>query len=238
MIEKQFWINVKEAWIVSAQTKITNVHDDSEGTKDFSMPDDSEDMEVSFDDIDFDRSVESVISGGDFVMKDRQDHVAAKEQTVTPSRPALDTAAFEQKMGQRTLQGYAEAARLLLHCELPEEINGLYEELILRLPVLQDAVTKFEGVYQTDLDQFYDYYIPETLQLTSAYLEYLDAGIGEDIVNETEKEILDALKQLLIAVNDKVDEIYKFASIEIKAKAKALESLMSQDGYVDPKFKL
>ena len=54
MIEKQFWINVKEAWIVSAQTKITNVHADSEGTKDFSMPDDSEDMEVSFDDIDFD----------------------------------------------------------------------------------------------------------------------------------------------------------------------------------------
>ena len=141
-------------------------------------------------------------------------------------------------MGQRTLQGYTEAARLLLYCELPEEIKGLYEELILRLPVLQDAVTKFEGVYQTDLDQFYDYYIPETLQLTSAYLEYLDAGIGEDIVNETEKEILDALKQLLIAVNDKVDEIYKFASIEIKAKAKALESLMSQDGYVDPKFKL
>ena len=102
MIEKQFWINVKEAWIVSAQTKITNVHADSEGTKDFSMPDASEDMEVSFDDIDFDRSVESVISGGDFVMKDRQDHVAAKEQTVAPSRPALDTAAFEQKMGQRT----------------------------------------------------------------------------------------------------------------------------------------
>lgn len=234
MIEKQFWINVKEAWIVSAQTKITNVHADSEGTKDFSMPDDSEDMEVSFDDIDFDRSVESVISGGDFVLKEGQE----KEQTVAPSRPALDTAAFEQKMGQRTLQGYTEAARLLLHCELPEEIKGLYEELILRLPVLQDAVTKFEGVYQTDLDQFYDYYIPETLQLTSAYLEYLDAGIGKDIVNETEKEILDALKQLLIAVNDKVDEIYKFASIEIKAKAKALESLMSQDGYVDPKFKL
>ena len=154
MIEKQFWINVKEAWIVAAQPKITNVHADSEGATDFSVPDDSEDMEVSFDDIDFDRSVESVISGGDFVMKDRQDHVAAKEQTVAPSRPVLDTAAFEQKMGQRTLQGYTEAARLLLHCELPEEINGLYEELILRLPVLQDAVTKFEGVYQTDLDQF------------------------------------------------------------------------------------
>ena len=51
MIEKQFWINVKEAWIVAAQPKITNVHDDSEGATDFSVPDDSEDMEVSFDDI-------------------------------------------------------------------------------------------------------------------------------------------------------------------------------------------
>ena len=61
MIEKQFWINVKEAWIVAAQPKITNVHADSEGATDFSVPDDSEDMEVSFDDIDFDRSVESVI---------------------------------------------------------------------------------------------------------------------------------------------------------------------------------
>ena len=39
-------------------------------------------------------------------------------------------------------------------------------------------------------------------------------------------------------MNDKIDEIYKFASIEIKAKAKALESMMSQDGYVDPKFKI
>ena len=48
-----------------------------------------------------------------------------------------------------------------------------------------------------------------------------------DNKSETHKEL----------VNEKIDEIYKFASIEIKAKAKALESLMSQDGYVDPNYK-
>ena len=74
--------------------------------------------------------------------------------------------------------------------------------------------------------------------MTSTYLEYLDAGIGDDIVKETEVEIVDAVKKLIIAVNDKIDEIYKFASIEIKAKAKALESLMSSEGYVDSGFKI
>ena len=141
-------------------------------------------------------------------------------------------------MELRTLQGYTEAAKLLLCCELPEEMDGLYQELISRMPVLQDAITKFESVYQADVEEFYEYYIPETLQLTSTYLEYLDAGIGDDIVKETEVEIVDAVKKLIIAVNDKIDEIYKFASIEIKAKAKALESLMSSDGYIDSKFKL
>ena len=41
-----------------------------------------------------------------------------------------------------------------------------------------------------------------------------------------------------MAYNDKVDEIYRFASMEIKAKAKALESIMSQDGHVDSKYKI
>jgi hypothetical protein len=106
------------------------------------------------------------------------------------------------------------------------------------MPVLQDAIVKFESVYQSDMTQFYGYYIPEALQLTATYLEYLNVGIRDQIIQEAEKEVLDAASKLLFAVNDKIDEIYKFASIEIKAKAKALESLMSQDGYVDSNFKI
>ena len=48
---------------------------------------------------------------------------------------------------------------------------------------------------------------------------------------------MEALDKLIIGVNEKVDEIYKFASIEIKAKAKALDSVMGQNGYVSPEFK-
>ena len=76
------------------------------------------------------------------------------------------------------------------------------------------------------------------MQLTSIYIEYLDVGIGEAILQENEREVLDATNKLIIAVNDKVDEIYKYASIQLKAKAKALESIMSQNGHLDPSQKI
>lgn len=43
---------------------------------------------------------------------------------------------------------------------------------------------------------------------------------------------------LLLAINEKINEIYKFASIEIKAKAKALDAIMNQEGYVDSTYKI
>ena len=157
---------------------------------------------------------------------------------VRKHRPQLDKAKFKQMIESQSLPDYVEACRMVRQCELPEEMDNLYQELILRIPVLQESLDKFDDVYQPDMYQFYEYYIPEALQLTSTYIEYLDVGIGAKILEETEKEVLDAARKLIIAVNDKIDEIYKFASIEIKAKAKALESVMSQDGYVDPDFKI
>lgn len=78
----------------------------------------------------------------------------------------------------------------------------------------------------------------ERLKSFTNHSEYWNIGIGEQILRETEQEVLEAVKKLLIAVNDTIDEIYKFATIEIKAKAKAIESVMSQDGYVDLNFKI
>lgn len=157
---------------------------------------------------------------------------------VRPRRPQLNKKLFEELLQKQELLDYTQACRLLRNCELPEKMDDLYKELIIRMPILQESIDKFAEAYEPDMYQFYEYYIPEALQLTATYIEYLDVGIGEKILSETEREVLDAASKLLIAVNDKVDEIYKFASIEIKAKAKALESLMSQDGYVDPNFKI
>jgi len=121
---------------------------------------------------------------------------------------------------------------------LPEKMKELECRLIERLGALQDCITKFGTIYQADLSQFQEYYIPEALQLTVSYLEYIDMDIDQNTITKTETEVLDAIEQLLTGVNDKIEEIRRFAAIELQAKAKALESMLSQDGYVNPEFKL
>lgn len=242
MIERQFWEDAKKVWIVQAPPKIKDIKAGSGGNIDPSLLKDPWDIEgIPFDMVDFDGAVQAAFNGGEIPLKPG---VVVPNQAETdpepekPKRPQLDTEKFDSLLEKQTFPDYVEACKLLRKCELPNEMDNLYASLIERMPVLQVAIVKFESVYQSDMTQFYEYYIPEALQLTATYLEYLNAGIGDQIIQETEKEVLDAADKLLIAVNDKIDEIYKFASLEIKAKAKALESLMSQDGYVDPNFKI
>lgn len=153
-------------------------------------------------------------------------------------RPKLNTDKFEWLIEQQKIPAYTEACHLLLDCELPENMDGLMNQLIERMSVLQETSEKFNGIYEADLSQFYEYYIPEALELTSTYLEYLDIDIGEELINETEKEVMDAIEKLILSVNEKIEEICRYAMIEIRAKAKALDSMMSQDGYVGSEFKI
>jgi hypothetical protein len=242
MIERQFWEDAKKVWIVQAPPKIKDIKAGSGGSIDPSLLKEPWDVEgIPFDMVDFDGAVQVAFNGGEIPLKPgavMPNQTESEPEPEKPKQPQLDTEKFDSLLENQTLPDYVEACKLLRKCELPEEMDELYASLIDRMPVLQDAIVKFESVYHSDMTPFYEYYIPEALQLTATYLEYLDVGIGEQIIRENEREVLDAVDKLLIAINDKIDEIYKFASIEIKAKAKALESLMSQDGYVDPNFKI
>lgn len=164
--------------------------------------------------------------------------IMASPKPVKRKRPKLNTDQFEWLIEQQTIPAYTEACHLLLECELPESMDEIMNQLIERMSVLQETAEKFGGIYEADLSQFYEYYIPEALELTSTYLEYLDLDIGEELINETEKEVMDAIEKLVLSVNEKIEEICKYAMIEIRAKAKALDSMMSQDGYVGSEFKI
>ncbi|MCC8161610.1 MAG: hypothetical protein LIO86_00220 [Lachnospiraceae bacterium] len=155
-----------------------------------------------------------------------------------PARPQFDREHFQALIEEKSLPAYAEAFGLLRKCPLPEEMDGLYGELSGRLLVLQEALDKFQESYQPDLFLFYEYYVPEALRLAATYIDYLDAGAGEKTLDETGAEVLDAAKRLLLAVNEKIDEIYQFAAMETKAEARALESMLSQAGYIDPEYRI
>lgn len=214
MIDRRFWEAAKNAWCVSAQPEIVRVTIGTGGKIDESLLKkpwayEEEEEEISFDALD---------SG----------------KPAPKQKPLLDAAAFDDYIAKKDLPSYVECCKLLMECDLPEEMEEIYTLLADKMRILQEAIQKFQKVYSTDMTEFYEYYIPEALHLTTTYLEYENAGIDEEIVETTKSEVYEAARSLLTAVNDKIDEIYKFASIEIQAQAKALAQLMEQDGFVNP----
>ena len=165
--------------------------------------------------------------------------VLTREESETLSIPdsGLDKKRFTELIQRGGIPNYVSAAKLLMECDLPEEISQIYLQLIDRMPVLKDAVDRFDEIYHADLDQFEGYFAPEALKITAVYLDYQAVKPSEKILKETRDSVFLATRKLLQVVNEKIDEIYRFVTIDANAEAKALETIMSQDGHVDPAFK-
>ena len=159
-------------------------------------------------------------------------------ETGRVSDSGLDKKMFTELVQKGTIPDYVSASWLLMNCELPEEIEQVYRQLADRMPILQDAVDRFDDIYHADVDQFMEYYAPEALKITAVYLDYQAVSPSEKVLKETRDGVLLATKKLLQVVNEKIDEIYKFVMIDANAEAKALEAIMSQNGHVDPEYRI
>ena len=260
MIERTFWEEVRNNWILEVPPQISDLKTSSGGEIDSSLLEDPWSQEgIPFDMVDYDDAMEAALAGESYQAPKRRGYMpkAASGQEFHPvpqpaskpsaqaikppeerKKPKFDSVGFEERMERRTLTDYIEAGKLLLKCELPEKMEKLAQDVVERMSVLQTNISQFEKVYQPDLSQFYDCFIPDTLQMAASYLEYVDAGIDADIIKEAEKEAAAAMERLIMSANEEIQEIHRYAKIEIHAQAKALESMMSQDGYVDPAFKI
>ena len=150
----------------------------------------------------------------------------------------LNKKRFRELIQKGGIPNYVAASGLLLECNLPDEIAQTFRQLVDRMPILQDAVTRFDDIYHADMDQFEEYFAPEALKITAVYLDYQAVRPSEKILKETRDSVFLATRKLLQVVNEKIDEIYRFVTIDANAEAKALETLMSQDGYVDPEHRI
>ena len=153
-------------------------------------------------------------------------------------KPKLDKNVYDKLIEEQNLASFIEAFKMLRKCMISRKMDDRIKILIERIEVLRDSIEKYNDVYQPDIFNFCDYYIPEILRLSETYLDYVEADIKWKILHENEMEIVSALDELLVAVNDKIDEIYRFASIELEAQARAVESIMNQNGYVKSDYKM
>lgn len=236
MINNEFWKDAAFSWSWKAKLDV-NVKTGSGGQissellkKPWEVFDDEE--YVDFNKVDYDASVKSMMSGGDVILKDTNEEIDKDDEI------CIDSDRFDSYLEEGTISGFVNCFKMLIDCGLPENVTEKFREMVKRLVVLDESVSRFKKVYETDLSMFVDNYIPEALNLTVGYIEYVNAKVDENILESTKAEIVEAVDTLLVGVNDKIDEIYKFASIELKAAAKALNATMNLDGYVDPKFKI
>ena len=174
------------------------------------------------------------------VNNDIESNEGAESYDITTSIPRskLKRKEFEEFIEMRSIPGFVGACKLILECDLPEDIKINYDLLIKRMPILQDSIEKFDSIYHADIEQLIDYYAPEALKVTATLLDYMAVNPSENVLEETHENVALATKKLVQVINEKIDEIYKFVTIETNAQAKAIETVMSQDGYIDPQFKI
>ncbi len=175
---------------------------------------------------------------GDNKHESKSAEIAGEAQPAETYRPKLDKDRFKTLINAKGIPNYVNACKMLLECELPEEIEDNYRMLVERMPILQDAIDRFDEVYHIDMDMFDEYFAPEALSVTATYLDYEAVSPSESILSSIRENVLQASKKLLLVVNEKIDEIYRFVTIETNAEARALEAIASQYGYVDSEFRM
>lgn len=143
-----------------------------------------------------------------------------------------------EEIGIGDISHYVSICERFLQNEMPNAIRENYQNLMDRVGVLQESIEKYKDIYRADIDQLNEYFMPEALRVTAAFLHYRADGASEEILSEAEISVYQATKKLLQVVNEKIDEIYRFVLIETTAKAKAVEAMMCQDGHVDAEYKI
>lgn len=234
MINNEFWKAAASSWSWEAKQDIQVVFGGGNKISEelLKKPWDiyNDEEYVPWEMVDGDATLESVMKGGDIVLK--------KEVEEKSTKIKLDNDKFDEYFEQENMNGYLKCFEMLRDCGMSEDITERLDKANERLKVLEDAQNKFQKVYVADVSMFMESYIPEALNLSVGLIEYINAKTSEEILMSVQEEVVEALDTLLIGVNDKIDEIYKFAAIELKAAAKALNATMNMDGYVDSEFRI
>lgn len=111
-------------------------------------------------------------------------------------------------------------------------IKGKIElnEIIDKIDNLQKALDS-NPEQKESIERFTCYFIPETIGIVMTYIKYVKDGAPEEnqnIILNKAKESLNALKE---AIEEKINNVYQYSTMDTIAKAEALSRILSQNGY-------
>ena len=95
---------------------------------------------------------------------------------------------------------------------------------------LQKAISN-NPQQEESVSRFTSYFIPETIGLVLTYVQYVKDDVpkaSQDIVYKKAKESVKALNE---ALQEKIQNIYQYSTMETVAKAEALNKILEENGY-------
>ena len=129
---------------------------------------------------------------------------------------------------KKDIKSFIEAFEFLNQMELPSEISNIILMILNGLKRMKKRM-KNNDVY--DSQRFFDYYFPEAIELILIYDEYRESGMEQNDIEEIYKKIQVLLHTINSAITNKLNEIYRYAAIDTKARMDALTEIIKQDGY-------
>ena len=84
-----------------------------------------------------------------------------------------------------------------------------------------------------ELRRFMDYYLPTTVKLIKAYVDFEQTGIEGDNISQAKKEIEQTLETIDDAFENLLDDFYLNAALDASADARVLKNMLTQDGLSD-----
>lgn len=128
------------------------------------------------------------------------------------------------------LPSYIFKIKTMIDPDMPEQMNDSLTEMVDALERL-DMALKEKPEHKESSYQFFAYYIPETIRILYAYMEYGRSGIAEDSIDPVYENVLHAIYKVSSAAKQQVEDIYKHAIVDTTARANALTEILGQDGF-------
>ena len=105
-------------------------------------------------------------------------------------------------------------------------------ECIEKLENLQKALENNPS-QRDSAERFANYYIPETIGIVMTFVQYVNDNAPEDDMNIVFEKAMESINALNDALDEKVDNIYQYTTMDTIAKADALNDILSHNGYTN-----
>lgn len=112
------------------------------------------------------------------------------------------------------------------YCKIP--VDACIEKIENLQKALENNPSQRDSV-----ERFANYYIPETIGIVMTLVQYVEDNAPEDDMNILFEKAMESINALNDALDEKIDNIYQYTTMDTIAKADALNDILSHNGYIN-----